>query len=330
MLLQQLAELSGPSSYEDEVRQYIKKELLNVGLQPSADALGNVFATKGSGKVRVLLTAHMDEVGLMITGIEKNGLLKFQTLGGIDLRFLVSKNIIIGSKKTLGVIGAKAIHLQEPEEREQALKLKDLFIDIGAKNKEDALKYISLGDFAVLHSEFLDKEKVYIGKAFDDRAGCAELLEILKEDFPCTIHAAFTVQEEVGLRGAMVAAQHFESDFAIVLETTAAYDTRDEKYLSATMLHKGPALTVIDARTVASKELTDRIAKIAELNNIPYQYRGSANGGNDAGSIHISREGIPTAIVSLPCRYIHTPYSMISKEDLCNTVNLLKIFLKSL
>lgn len=330
MLLQQLIELAGPSSLEDEVRKFILAKLRERNLKPSTDNLGNVLVTKNTGKTRVLLAAHMDEIGLMITGIEKNGMLKFQEVGGMDLRYLVSKPVYVGTKKITGVIGAKAIHLQEPEERDQALKRKDLFIDIGAKSKEDAEKYVSLGDFAVFNSEFLSKEKVLIGKAFDDRVGCNVLLDILAEEFPCTINAAFTTQEEVGLRGAMVAAQHFESDIAIVIEATAANDTIGAKHTFATRLHHGPVLTVIDAHTIASKELTDRLAKTAEKNNIPYQYRGSAKSGNDAGSIHLAKEGLPTAIISVPCRYIHTPYSMISREDLMNTTSLLKAFLKTL
>lgn len=330
MLLQQLSELAAPSGYEDEVRKFILNELKSMGLQPFTDAIGNVLVSKGEGKTHILLTAHMDEIGLMISGIEKNGLLRIEEIGGIDNRFLISKTVLVGEKKVPGVIGAKAIHLQEPEERNHAIKRKELYIDIGAKTKEDAEKYVQVSDYAIFDTPFMEKELVYAGKAFDDRLGCALLIDLLKNDFNCSIHAAFTAQEEVGLRGAMIAAQRFDVDMAVVLEATAAHDTTGAKHLAATRLHQGPVLTVMDSTTIASKELTDKIARLAEENNIPYQYRGSAKGGNDAGSIHIAKEGIPTAIVSVPCRYIHTPVSMIGKDDFDNAYKLVKLFLKSL
>jgi len=243
---------------------------------------------------------------------------------------LVSKTVLVGDKKIPGVIGAKAIHLQEPEERNHALKRKDLYIDIGAKNKEDAEKYVKIGDYAVFDTTFSEKDQVFVGKAFDDRAGCAILLELLKDNYNCTINAAFTAQEEVGLRGAMVAAQRLEADLAIVIEATAAHDTLGAKHFAATRLHQGPVLTVMDTTTIASKELTDSIVKLAQENNMPFQYRGSARGGNDAGAIHLAKEGIPTAVISLPCRYIHTPVSYISKADFNNAGKLIQLFLKSL
>lgn len=330
MLLQRLSELAGPSANEDEVRKFIIQQLKTSGASPSTDALGNVLVSKGEGNTRVLMTAHMDEVGLMVSAIDRSGLLKIHEVGGLDFRYLVSKIVLVGENKVPGVIGAKAIHLQEPEERNHALKRKDLYIDIGAKNKEDAEKYVKIGDYAVFNTQFSEKELVYAGKALDDRAGCAILLDLLKEDYNCTMNAAFTAQEEVGLRGAMVAAQRFDVDLAVVLEATAANDTLGAKHFASTRLHAGPVLTVMDTTTIASKELTDKLASIAEQNNIPFQYRGSSRGGNDAGAIHLAKEGIPTAVVSIPCRYIHTPVSCISKEDFNNVYKLLNVFLKSL
>lgn len=255
MLLKQLSEAFGVSGAEDEVRDVLRQELTNIG-EIRTDTLGNLFIEKTVklGEPRLMLCAHMDEVGLMIKYIDTNGLLRFNTVGGIDDRILVSKTVIVGPNKIKGVIGAKAIHLQEPKERETPLKSKNLYIDIGAKDKGDAEKKVKIGDYAVFDTKFRMIDKIIMGKAFDDRIGCYIISEILKKTYDIPITGVFTVQEEIGLRGSATAAYAINPDFAIVVEGTFASDVPDtkEEFHYAT-LGSGPAITFMDMTYVAEK-----------------------------------------------------------------------------
>lgn len=255
MLLKQLSEAFGVSGAEDEVRDVLRQELTNIG-EIRTDTLGNLFIEKTVklGEPRLMLCAHMDEVGLMIKYIDTNGLLRFNTVGGIDDRILVSKTVIVGPNKIKGVIGAKAIHLQEPKERETPLKSKNLYIDIGAKDKGDAEKKVKIGDYAVFDTKFRMIDKIIMGKAFDDRIGCYIISEILKKTYDIPITGVFTVQEEIGLRGSATAAYAINPDFAIVVEGTFASDVPDTKEeFHCTTLGSGPAITFMDMTYVAEK-----------------------------------------------------------------------------
>lgn len=332
MLLKRLSEALGVSGNEHEVREIIKEAIKDQVDEIRVDTLGNLMAVKGKGKSpRVMVAAHMDEVGLMISWIEKSGLLRFRKVGGIDDRVLVSKTVLVGKDRIPGVIGAKAIHLQDPRERETPLKYEDLYIDIGAKSKEEAEKKVKLGDFAAFATRYEEfGQRKAKGKAFDDRVGCTVLMEALKGQYEFELNAVFTVQEEVGLRGAAVAAYDLDPQMGLVLEGTTCSDTPGtdpEGY--ATEVGKGPALSLMDASSIANKKMVQEMVRLAQENGLPYQFRRTTMGGNDAGRIHLTRQGVPSASLSVPCRYIHSPVSVISLDDLENAVKLLGLFLKT-
>lgn len=334
MLLKKLTAACGMPGDESEIRDIIIEEIKDYVNDIKIDRLGNIIATK-KGKTsyaKVMLDAHMDEVGLMVKSIDDGGLIKFVQVGGIDDRILVSKPVLVGKDKIQGVIGAKPIHLQEPEERDTPLKTKELYIDIGAKSKEDAEKVVRKGDYVAFDSDYVEFGNNLIKvKALDDRAGCAALIEILKEKYDVTLCAAFTVQEEVGLRGAKVAAYSIDPDIGIALEGTLCSDITNVPEAShITNLGAGPALSIMDSRTIFSKELTKRIYDTAMNNGIKIQYRLPSPGGNDAGEIHKTREGVPCAAISVPCRYIHSASSVMNKDDFLGLINTMKLFLKGI
>ncbi len=334
MLLEKLSNAHGVAGNEIQVAKLLKELLADHVDEFQSDYLGNLIAIKGKDKPgpKVMIAAHMDEVGLMITSIERNGLLKFRPVGGVDPRVLVSKPIRIGENLVKGVIGAKPIHLQKPGEREVALNFDQLFIDIGAKSDDDAKKQVKLGDYCSFDTEFVQiNDNICKGKSFDDRVGCAILAEILKGDYPFPLYGVFTVQEEVGLRGATVSAYTVNPDLAMVLEGTSASDVPEsEEHRYSTRLGEGPALSVIDASIIVKKNLLKEVVKIAEKNNIKYQYRQTAVGGNDAGKIHLTREGIDTFTISVPCRYIHSPVSFMNLNDFKETQKLVESILKEI
>ncbi|OEF98713.1 M42 family metallopeptidase [Desulfuribacillus alkaliarsenatis] len=331
MLLKKLTEANGISGNETEIRNLIKTEIAQYVDEMYTDVLGNLIAikNKNNGKDKVMLAAHMDEVGLMVVNIEKNGLLKFRSVGGIDERILVSKHVLIGEDKVNGVIGAKAIHLQKPNERTIPLTMDQLYIDIGANSKEEAESKVKIGDYVAFASAYTEMgSKCVKGKAFDDRVGCAVLIEILKSNIDIPIYAAFTVQEEIGLRGASTATYSINPDLALVIEGTTASDvigTKEHQYV--TQLGKGPALSVIDRGMIANAKLNKNILKIADDNNIPIQIREGASGGNDAGKIHLHKTGVLTGVLSIPVRYIHSPHSLINLDDYENLIKLTKVVL---
>ncbi len=330
MFLRKLSEASGVSGSENEVRDLIREEIGDKVDDIRTDTIGNMVATKKGRKERptVMIAAHMDEVGLMISHIEKDGMLYFEKVGGIDDRLLISKTVLIGKDKKPGVIGSKPIHLMEEEEREKVIRYDNLYIDIGAKNKEEAEGAVKIGEVAVFATEFDKIGDLYKGKAFDDRVGCAILTDVLKEDLPLTVKGAFTVQEEVGLRGATVVAYDLDPDIALVLEGTSAGDTPDNKeYNISSAIGRGPVITIIDPSIVCDKRLVDLLIKTAEENDIPYQFKSRVSGGTDAGRIHLTKEGIPSAVVAAPCRYIHSPAALMSEEDFNNLKRLVRCFL---
>lgn len=334
MLLKKLTEACGMPGNEGEIRDIILEEIKDYTDEIKIDRLGNLIAIKKGkeGYPKVMLAAHMDEVGLMVKSIDDGGFIKFVVAGGMDERILVSKQVLIGKNKIPGVIGAKAIHLQEPDERNTPLKSKQLYIDIGAKSKEEAEKLVKKGDYIAFNSEYIEfGNNLVKAKALDDRAGCAAIIEIFKEEYDATLYAVFTVQEEIGLRGATVAAYAVDPDFAIVIEGTLCSDITEVPEASQiTKLGAGPALSLMDSRTLFSKELNKRIYNIAKENNIYIQYRQPSPGGNDAGAIHITKEGIPCAALSVPCRYIHSPSSVMSKDDFEGCKKIIKLFLKGI
>lgn len=334
MLLRKLTEASGISGNEKEVRDLIISEIKDHVDSLKVDGLGNIIAYKEGKKAkkRIMVTAHMDEVGLMVKEINDMGLLKFITVGGIDKRILVSKSVLVGRDKIPGVIGAKPIHLQKPEEWKNALKIEELYIDIGAKDKKEAESLVKIGDYVSFHSECVEfGEDLVKAKALDNRVGCNLLIDLLKSDRDTSFYAVFTVMEEVGLVGAGPAAYEVNPDISLILEGTLCYDMpKLDSHLVPTFLKKGPAISLIDRTTIYNRTLRSCIVNIAKKNNIPYQYRKTSMGGNDSGKIHLAKEGSLTATISVPCRYIHSPVSVMSKEDYNNTLKLLKVVLPEL
>lgn len=328
MILKEYTDAFGVSGYEKEIRELISTKLENIE-DKKVDRLGSLIVHKNGNGKKVLLAAHMDEVGFIVTNIKDDGRIKFAPMG-IDPRILVSKRVIFGRTKTLGVIGAKPIHIQSADERSTPISVKDMFIDIGATSKEEAKKHVKVGDYATFESEYVDMGRYIKAKALDDRVGCAVITEVLKEDFNLDLYGAFTVQEEVGLRGAGAVAFAVEPEIAIIIEgTTCADISKDEKdYVTTPGM--GPAISLMDRTSSSNGRFLRRIVEVAEKNNIPYQYRRGTFGGNDAGKIHRAKEGCITATISVPTRYIHSPISMINKEDYDNVVKLVKLVLKSL
>jgi len=334
LILKQLSEAAGPSGREDAVRQVIIDAIQDYVDSHRVDALGNLIALKkGTGGVaegrprRVMVSAHMDEVALMIAQIGKDGLLHFLKVGGIDDRVLLAKPVLVGEKRVPGVIGAKPVHLLKPAEREQVTPSDDLTIDIGVTTKDAATKLVKLGDYAVFDTAYqaLPQSRVVKGKAFDDRAGCAVLAELVKGGpYPYDLYAAFTVQEEVGLRGARVAGYALEPDVAISLEGTVCDDSPKKRDVSpTTSMGGGPAITIMDRSVIADRRLVKLLVDAAEAEGIPYQFKQPGMGGTDAGAIHRAREGVPSTVVSVPARYIHSPVCMLSLDDLENTIKLM-------
>jgi putative aminopeptidase FrvX len=337
MLLKELSEACGVSGAEEEVRQVLVKALRGQVDDLRTDTLGNLFAHKrGSGDsgLKVMAAAHMDEVGLMIVDIDKSGLLAFRAVGGIDSRLLPGKAVVIGEKRVPGVVGSKPIHLLSEDERSRVVKIEQLTIDIGAGSKEEAGKLVNVGDRVTFAASFgftggregeATTGGLVKGKAFDDRVGCAVLAELLRERYPFDLHAVFTVQEEIGMRGARVAAYDLEPDAAFVLEGTLCDELPKRKDLSPiSRLGHGPVLTVMDRSLFVDQRLLRHLIETAEAEGIPYQIKQPAVGATDGGAIHRSQEGVPTAVVAVPCRYIHAPASLLDLADFANTVKLVK------
>ena len=330
MLVKELTSLGAPSGFEDAARNFIK-ERATAG-EIHTDSMGNLIChKKGNGK-KVMVAAHMDEVGLIITEITEKGFLKFSTLGGIETAVLCSKKVLIGENSVPGIICAKAIHLQKGDEVNSPLKLKDLCIDIGANDKESAEKLIQMGDYAVFDGVFTPfGNNLVKSKALDDRVGCAILLELMKEDYESDMYFVFTVQEEVGLRGAQVAAFNIKPDIALVVEGTTCSDVYGSKpHNQVTNLGGGAVMTAVDRAAISDKNYYDFIMKTAKEYDIKLQIKRTTMGGTDAGAIQRSGIGVKTAVLAVPCRYIHSPVSVMNFDDADCVYKLAKAVLKNI
>ncbi len=332
-LLRRLSEAFGPTGCEHEVKEIISAELEDCCDELYTDKLGNQIAVvrgRGSNE-RLMLAAHTDEVGLMITHIDDDGMLKFDAVG-IDPRVLCGKRVVVGNDpkngapertRTVGVIASKPIHLQKGDERNNPTKIDDMCIDIGATNREDAEKYVSPGDYGTFVTEFSPLGgNLYVGKAIDDRFGCAVMCDTIKrlraEGVKPTrdLYFAFTVREETGLSGARAAAFAINPDRAIVLEATAVADLAGvAPGLRVAELGGGGAISLMDRSTIYNGDLVKQALAIAEKHNIKCQLKRYVSGGNDAGAIHRTREGILTLAVSAPTRYLHSASTVFCADD---------------
>lgn len=338
-LLEALSNARGVSGDEAAVRALIAGHIQNNVDELRVDALGNLIAhkravrTRRNGKpAKIMLAAHMDEVGFIVTHIDGEGYVHFDTVGGIDDRILPGQVIAIGTAGVPGVIGLKPRHRTSEAERKRVVASHDLAVDIGATSRQDAARLISPGDYATFATQFARiGANCVSGKALDDRAGCALLVELLRDAYPFDLYAAFTTQEEIGLRGARVAGYGIAPDCALVLEATICDDSpKAREQSSVTRLGGGPALTIADRGLLADKGLVQRLADTATRHKIPFQFKQPLIGGTDAGQLHRVREGVPSAVVSLPARYIHSPIAIVSLDDYANALKLVRAALPSL
>ena len=333
-LLERLCNASAVSGDEGEVRSIVLDEIRSHADQVEVDSIGNVLATKlgesrlRKKRLRVMLAAHMDEIGFMLIHREDSSIFRFDTVGGIDVRQLVGKPVLVGQDHIPGVIGTKPIHLTTSNERKNTISLDALRIDIGL----DSNPKVKVGDRATFATRFTRIGPSLRAKALDDRLGVATLIQLVKHA-PENIDllAAFTVQEEVGFRGVQVAAYTFDPDVGIALDSTPAIDLPDweqeagqeENSFYNTKLDGGPAIYLADSATLADPRLIRHFADTAEAAGIPFQFRQPGGGGTDAGAIHRSRAGIPSISVSVPARYLHTAAGIARLSDWRHTLTLL-------
>lgn len=331
-LLEKLCNAMAVSGDEGEVRRIVLEEVKPYADEVKVDALGSVLVRKrGTGKkpLRVLLDAHMDEVGFMIVRDDGDGFYQFETVGGIDARHLVGKQVIVGRDHAIGVIGAKPIHLTSAEERKHTIDVDSMRIDLGPEGKA------KVGDRATFATKFKRVGPSIMSKSIDDRIGVAILIELLKHA-PKTIELclSFSVQEEIGLRGAQVAGYYFEPDLAIAVDSTPARDLPDyegrENYTYNTKLGLGPAIYTAHAPIISDTRLVKFLEEVAIKNKIQHQFRQPGGGGTNAGTIQQARAGVPVVSVSVPHRYTHSPISVSRVDDWKNTLNLLHAALKSM
>ncbi len=324
--IEQLCALAAPSGAEETVRSAII-EMIKGYCEYHTDALGNLIVFKKGrqpAKNKVMLAAHMDEVGFIIRHVEDSGLLRFACVGGIDTRVVVGKRLLVGEQAVTGVIGTKPVHLTKGDERESMPDIDSLYIDIGAKDKEDALKYIAPGDYAVFESAFVSfGDGLIKAKALDDRAGCAVLIEMIRSELAYDTWFAFNVQEEVGCRGAVVSTYTIAPDYAIVLEATTAADISGvEQGRQVCTLGGGPAVSFMDKGTVYDRALYQMAFDLAAEKGIRCQPKSLVAGSNEASVIHRARGGVKTLALSMPCRYIHSPCCVLKEEDITETLKL--------
>lgn len=335
--LRALSDAFGVAGFEDEVRDVIRAMVAPYVDTVEVDPLGNLICSRGEGPV-VMLDAHMDEVGFIVRWIEKDGFLRLSALGGWDERLLLGHRLSVRTRAGTvvhGIIGMAPLHILSPEEQKKPVPLEDLFVDIGAGSREEAAAMgVRVGDPATIHYPFQAMQgDMVTGKAFDDRAGCLVLVEVLKalhgEPLPYRLVAVFSVCEEAGLRGARVATWTVAPRLALALEGTIGGDVPGvPEARQPVRLGQGPAITLADRSIIVKRRLVAFIEELAEREGIPYQYKLPAYGGTNAGAIHLDRGGVLAGVLSVPCRYIHTPVSVLRLSDLVHTLNLTLAFLR--
>jgi putative aminopeptidase FrvX len=336
-LLQKLSNAHGVSGSEGSVYAVIKKELKGHVDEIREDAMGNLIAIKKGNKFKVMLAAHMDEIGLMVKFVDEKGFLRFVALGGWYGPTLYNQRVILHSTKgpVYGVIGGKPPHMMDDEERKRGVKIDDMFIDVGATNRQEVeVLGVDVGTPVTIDREFVELGNGRVtGKAFDNRAGVAMLIKTLKEvESPLTIFGVFTVQEEVGLKGARTSAYALDPDCAIATDVTIPGDHPGIEMKDAPVeMGKGPVVTIVDSSgrgLIANRKIVSWLKEAADKNSIPVQLEVGSGGTTDATAIHLTKGGIPSTTVSIPSRYIHSPVEVIDLRDLEAGVNLLVAALK--
>ncbi len=327
--------LGGVSGGEDEVRDYILERAMPFADEIKTDPMGNLMIFKKGAvtpAVRVMLCAHMDEVGLIVTDITSDGYLRFDQAGGIDRRVLIGKQVYVGQDRVPGVVGSKAVHLTTAEQRKTLPAMSEMYIDIGAESREEACASVSVGDLVAFDDRVVRFGDGFIkAKAIDDRAGCATMVELLESELPCDCWFAFTVQEEVGARGATIAARSVEPDVALILETTTAADIPGTEGADRVcQLGKGVVIPFMDRGTIYNRELFRLLGRLADENGIAWQTKTRIAGGTDGSSVQRSGAGVRVAALSVPVRNIHSP-ACVARIDECEAqYNLARLFLEEM
>ena len=324
-LLEKLTGTFGPAGSEETIRTVINEETRPYADDSFTDSLGNLVICRGNmEKEKILIAAHMDEIGLMVTYIEEKGFLRFTNIGGIRLNLLLGSRFIF-ENGTTGVVGLEK--LKEKKDPE----ISDYYLDIGVKNQEEAKKCVKIGDTACYLAPFSLQGRRVIAKSLDNRAGCAVLMETLRRlprALPIGVYFVFTVQEELGLRGAKPVSYRLKPDYGLAVDVTRVGDTPEPEYKMEVSLGEGPAIKVKDSSVICHPFIIEKMTAAANKHGIPYQFEVLERGGTDAGAIHLSREGVPSGALSIPCRYIHSPSEMIDLDDLENAVSLLNHLLQ--
>ncbi|RLI75428.1 M42 family peptidase [Archaeoglobales archaeon] len=330
-LIKKLSNAHGISGFEDDIKDIIKAELEKYVDEIKIDNMGNVVCIKNGNNLKLMVAAHMDEIGFMVKFIDDKGFLRIAPIGGWFSQIVVGQRVIVhGKKKIYGVVGCKPPHLMKEDERKKAIEIKDMFIDVGASSKDEVLEMgIEVGNPITIDREVqvLYKSRV-TGKAFDNRAGLAMMIEAVKNTkSDATIYAVGTVQEEVGLKGARTSAFAIEPHAAIATDVCVAADFpgAESSYMDV-KLGKGPAITIADAAgrgLIASRNILDWLKNTAEDHKIPYQLEVAEGGTTDATAINLTKAGIPAGVISVPARYIHSPVEVIDLEDLENGSKLI-------
>ncbi|MBI0576572.1 M42 family metallopeptidase [Neobacillus cucumis] len=341
-MLKDLTDAKGIPGNEREVREVMKKYIEPYADEVTTDGLGSLIAKKVGNESgpKIMVAGHLDEVGFMITQIDDKGFLRFQTVGGWWGQVMLAQRVTIVTKKgeVTGVIGSKPPHILSAEARKKPVEIKDMFIDIGASSREEAIGWgVCPGDMVVPYFEFtvMNNEKMLLAKAWDNRIGCAIAIEVLKQlqgvDHPNVVYGVGTIQEEVGLRGARTSAAKIEPDIGFGVDVGIAGDTPGISEQEAmSKMGKGPQIILYDASLVSHKGLRDFITDVADELNIPYQYDAIPGGGTDAGSIHLTHKGVPTLAITIATRYIHSHAAMLHRDDFENAVKLIVEVIKRL
>ncbi|CAN5255014.1 M42 family metallopeptidase [soil metagenome] len=334
-LLKEICEVPGTSGFEQPIRAVVLRELKKLDVEVSVDNMGNVIAVKkGRSNKKVMVAAHMDEIGFIVSYIDDEGFVRFNTLGGFDPKTLTAQRVIIhGRKDVIGVMGSKPIHVMTPEERLKLPKTTDYFIDLGMP-KSEVEKFVTIGDPITRNRELIEMGECVNCKSLDNRVSVYILIETLKVlgDVPYDVYGVFTVQEEVGLRGALVASHHISPDFGFGLDTTIAYDVpgaRPEEKI--TELGKGVAIKIMDTSSIADYRMVRYMKEVATNHKIKWQPEVLTGGGTDtAGMQRMSKQGVIAGAVSIPTRHIHQVIEMAHKEDILGGIELLKNCLQDL
>ncbi|SHF08396.1 endoglucanase [Marinitoga hydrogenitolerans DSM 16785] len=323
-LIKKLTDVKSPSGREKEIRDIIIDEIKDYVDEYKVDRLGNLIAIKkGENEKTILFDAHMDEIGLVVTHITEDGFLRVEPVGGVNPRVLIGAKVHFNGY--VGVVGFEGETMEEYSKNMNNINFDILFVDIGASSKTEAEEKAPIGTFGTYYSEFNDLGDKVIAKALDDRIGCVVMIEALKKmkKPKNNIIFAFTVQEEVGLIGASVAAYNYDIDMAIALDVTAAADTPKAFKRMSMKLNEGPCIKIKDGYTVSDKFVVDILKEVAHENNIKYQMEVLLFGGTNAGGYQTTKAGIPSGTISIPTRYIHTPHEMISMFDVEETVKFI-------